>query len=65
MLRYKKYLNFDVNVLKRALFVCLDINECIEELDNCHMDATCTNLNSTFQCTCNTGYEGNGTNCLG
>ena len=43
----------------------LDIDECKRDLDNCHSDATCFNQNGTFQCSCGTGYEGNGTYCTG
>ena len=43
--------------------VYLDIDECSEESDNCHEDATCTNSVGSFDCTCNAGYSGDGVNC--
>ena len=44
----------------------LDIDECSNStLNNCHADATCTNTDGNFTCTCNNGYEGDGTNCTG
>jgi len=42
-----------------------DINECTLGFDNCHFDATCTNTNGSFACTCKTGYSGNGITCNG
>ena len=49
------------------LFYCLssDINECTNATHNCHDNATCTNLDGSFNCTCNPGYMGNGTFCEG
>ena len=47
-------------------FTFLDINECAQDEDNnCHANANCTNLDGTFNCTCNKGYSGNGVNCTG
>ena len=46
-------------------FVFLDINECINDVDDCHDNATCNNNNGSYSCTCNTGYTGNGTYCEG
>ena len=43
----------------------LDIDECEEEIDNCHADASCTNTDGSFNCTCLTGYSGDGVSCLG
>ena len=40
-----------------------DIDECADRSHNCHLYATCTNLQNGFECKCNTGYSGNGTNC--
>lgn len=45
---------------------CIDINECAdEELNNCHVNATCLDTIGSFTCTCKEGYEGNGTSCTG
>ena len=42
-----------------------DINECSSGTDNCHVNATCTNTEGAFTCTCrqDLGYKGNGVNC--
>ena len=42
-----------------------DVNECERRAHNCHESATCTDLVGGFNCTCNTGYSGNGTFCMG
>ena len=43
----------------------LDTDECKYDLDNCHADATCTNINGSFNCTCLIGYAGDGVSCIG
>ena len=30
---------------------------------NCDVNATCSNTDGSFVCTCNDGYQGNGTTC--
>ncbi|XP_078575880.1 uncharacterized protein LOC144861750 [Branchiostoma floridae x Branchiostoma japonicum] len=40
-----------------------DINECTVGTDNCHIQATCTNTDGSFICTCDTGYTGDGVTC--
>ncbi|XP_077996694.1 uncharacterized protein LOC144450002, partial [Glandiceps talaboti] len=42
---------------------CTDIDECAENIDNCHDEATCLNIGGGFNCTCKVGYSGNGTFC--
>ena len=32
-------------------------------LDNCHIDANCTNTDGGFECECYDGFSGNGTYC--
>lgn len=46
-----------------VIFVA-EINECNGEND-CHQNATCTNTIGSYNCTCNDGFEGNGTSCEG
>ena len=40
-----------------------DINEC--NTNPCDANASCNNTKGSYECTCNAGYEGNGTNCSG
>ena len=43
-----------------------DIDECAAGEDNCSVNAICSDTvggEDSFQCTCNTGYTGNGVNC--
>ena len=42
-----------------------DIHECNEGSDDCHDNATCTDTDGSYNCTCNLGYSGNGTHCEG
>ena len=42
---------------------CTDIDECAENKDNCHVNADCTNTLGSFECTCHTGYTGDGVTC--
>ena len=49
-----------------SIFVATDILECTTpELNNCHENATCTELAPGFSCACNDGYSGDGINCEG
>ena len=41
---------------------CEDFDECLSDHD-CHHNATCTNLDGSYSCTCNSGLEGDGTVC--
>ena len=42
-----------------------DIDECAMESDNCAENAICMNIPGSFNCTCNEGYTGDGTSCVG
>ena len=42
-----------------------DVNECELDIDDCHSNATCDDVHGSFVCTCNNGFEGNGTSCIG
>ncbi|PFX11509.1 Fibrillin-1 [Stylophora pistillata] len=41
-----------------------NIDECAESIHNCSKDnATCSNSEGSFNCSCNPGYRGDGYNC--
>ncbi|XP_066299173.1 fibroblast growth factor receptor 1-like [Branchiostoma lanceolatum] len=40
-----------------------DVDECDTDTHNCHIYATCSNSEGSFNCSCNPGYHGNGTSC--
>ena len=42
-----------------------DINECELGTDDCHPNATCTDTVGSFDCSCNSGFTGNGMDCFG
>lgn len=45
--------------------LCLDTDECKNDMDNCHANALCTNTDGSFNCTCLIGYSGDGVSCEG
>ena len=45
--------------------VSIDLDECASGLDDCGMNATCTNVFGTFACSCEPGYQFDATgNCV-
>ena len=42
-----------------------DVDECLEDLDECHLNAICINTNGSFLCLCNDGFTGDGISCTG
>ena len=54
--------NKDLCISDFSLFSAA-INECKLELDNCHPNATCTDVDEGFVCTCQEGFVGDGVEC--
>ena len=46
-------------------FYFVDVDECVEGLHSCHVNANCTNTLGGFSCSCLNGYIGNGNVCTG
>ena len=42
----------------------IDVNEC-EGVNDCHANAMCSNTEGSYDCTCNSGYSGDGRQCEG
>ena len=40
-----------------------DINECELDVDQCAINATCSNTEGSYECSCTTGFTGDGTLC--
>ena len=41
-----------------------DVDECTTGLNDCHINAECTkNTENSYNCTCKSGFKGNGFNC--
>jgi len=50
----------------RFLCPCIvDINECEETHVNCSQRALCTNTDGSYNCTCRSGFNGDGFTCIG
>ena len=47
------------------IYFILDVDECIDQTYNCDVNAFCNNTVGSFNCTCVSGYSGNGTTCVG
>ncbi|ELW64494.1 Signal peptide, CUB and EGF-like domain-containing protein 1 [Tupaia chinensis] len=41
----------------------LDVDECSEGTDDCHIDAICQNTPKSYKCLCKPGYKGEGRQC--
>ncbi|ORU94890.1 MAG: hypothetical protein A6F71_09895 [Cycloclasticus sp. symbiont of Poecilosclerida sp. M] len=45
--------------------VVIDVDECESEVDECSDNAECFDTIGSYDCTCISGYFGNGTDCEG
>ena len=49
----------------QVLYFTVDIDECVEGLHSCHVNANCTNTLGSYLCACLNGHIGNGNMCTG
>ena len=59
------YTHAHMNIMCIHSLLFIDINECDAKTHQCHKDAYCNNTKGSYNCTCNVGYDGNGTYCEG
>ena len=45
------------------ILITTDINECELGVDQCTTNATCSNTEGSYECSCNTGFIGDGYTC--
>ncbi|XP_065190760.1 adhesion G protein-coupled receptor E2-like [Sycon ciliatum] len=50
-------------ILLAVLHCLLDRDECLYQTHNCSSNATCTNTVGSYNCTCDSGFSGDGTSC--
>ena len=61
--RLEVHLSF---IIVTFMFVSLDIDECSSSsLNDCDINAECTDTIGSFECNCIVGFSGDGTNCSG
>ena len=58
-------LSYSSSADKNILFSLVDIDECKLNGDECDINASCNNTEGSYQCTCNSGYQGTGLTCAG
>ena len=46
-------------------FFTLDVDECATGTHNCSIHAWCSNVEGSFNCSCKSGFLGDGTTCTG
>ena len=47
-----------------SYFFTIDLNECLlTHLNDCHNNATCTDIDGSYKCDCDTGFSGDGITC--
>ena len=45
------------------IVIVVDIDECATDIDNCDINADCTNIEGSYTCTCRNLYFGDGLSC--
>ena len=50
-------------MLTLGSYKCVDIDECLTDSHVCHMNASCINIDGSYECNCNLGFSGTGYKC--
>ncbi|XP_065190811.1 fibrillin-1-like [Sycon ciliatum] len=45
-------------------YTCIERDECLHQIHNCDSNASCTNTVRSYNCTCNSGFSGDGRSCV-
>lgn len=53
-----------INLFTKIFFL-LDVDECSKQIHDCHPFGFCTNEIGSYNCTCKTGFQGDGMQCEG
>ena len=62
--RQARYQNDRVDHKEHVLnLFYVDVDECASGAHNCSNNATCTDTDDSYSCTCKSGYDGDGFNC--
>ena len=59
------YFFFLFSVLNDSFRIYTDIDECYVGTHDCDVNANCSNIIGSYDCTCKTSYFGNGRQCEG
>ena len=54
-----------VHIKSANYYLCLDTDECAIKTDNCSLHAMCNNYEGSFNCSCKSGFFGDGISCTG
>lgn len=62
---YFERANFETadKITIKLTHISLDINECRDETNRCHVKARCINTQGSYTCSCNSGFHGDGMVC--
>ena len=47
-------------MILKCCFLHVDINECLDPVGPCHVNADCIDTDGSFDCVCQAGYTGDG-----
>ena len=58
----RQYYKFTHHCMNARIFVA-DIDECELGVDNCSINAVCSDTDGSYECSCITGFNGDGETC--